>query len=126
MEEGRYPRQVGWSDCPANCRGARTAIDVKSVGRGNCTLSIDWEDFGQLFAKYDYGIDAAPHDTIDRQTNIILDLLDETGHKATFFALGMLARHRPQLVRRIAARGHEIAIHGQNHEVMFNLSPEAA
>jgi polysaccharide deacetylase family protein (PEP-CTERM system associated) len=95
---------------------------VKSARRGHCTLSIDWEDFGQLFAKYDYGIDAAPLDAIDRQTNIIFDLLDETECKATFFVLGMLARYRPELVRQIAARGHEIAIHGQNHEVMFNLS----
>jgi polysaccharide deacetylase family protein (PEP-CTERM system associated) len=99
---------------------------VKSAHRGNCTLSIDWEDFGQLFAKYDYGIDAAPLAAIDRQTNIILDLLDETGRKATFFVLGMLARYRPELVRRIAARGHEIAIHGQNHDVMFNLSHDDA
>ena len=97
-----------------------------STRPGNCTLSIDWEDFGQLFAKYDYGINAAPRDAIDRQTNIILDLLDETGRRATFFVLGMLATHRAKLVRRIAARGHEIAIHGQNHEVMFNLAPDDA
>jgi polysaccharide deacetylase family protein (PEP-CTERM system associated) len=99
---------------------------VNPARRGYCTLSIDWEDFGQLFAKYDFGIDAAPLDAIDRQTNIILDLLDETGRSATFFVLGMLARYRAELVRRVAARGHEIAIHGQNHEVMFNLSPDAA
>jgi polysaccharide deacetylase family protein (PEP-CTERM system associated) len=86
------------------------------------TLSIDWEDFGQLFAKYDYGIDTVPREAIDRQTDIILDLLDETGRKATFFVLGMLAKHRPAQVRRISARGHEVAIHGQNHDVMFNLS----
>ena len=99
---------------------------MKSAGRGYCTLSIDWEDFGQLFARYDYGIEAAPLAAIDRQTNIILDLLDETGRKATFFVLGMLARYRPELVKRIAARGHEIAIHGQNHEMMFNLSRDEA
>jgi polysaccharide deacetylase family protein (PEP-CTERM system associated) len=91
-----------------------------------CTLSIDWEDFGQQYTKYHYGIETAPLRAIDRQTNIILDLLDEAGHKATFFILGMLAKHRPDQVKQISSRGHEIGIHGQTHEVMFKLTPDDA
>ena len=56
------------------------------------TLSIDWEDFGQLLGRDRSGALTAPLPvTIDRQTDIMLDLLNETNKKATFFILGMLA-----------------------------------
>ncbi len=91
------------------------------------TMSIDWEDFGQLFGKYHYGNITEPvNGAIERQTKIILDLLDETDNKATFFVLGMLAEKRKNLVKEIASRGHEIALHGQNHEPMFSLTAEKA
>jgi peptidoglycan/xylan/chitin deacetylase (PgdA/CDA1 family) len=92
-----------------------------------CTLSIDWEDFGQLLGMYHYNQVTAPvNSAIERQTSIMLDMLDETNSKATFFILGMLAKYRPGLVKEIAARGHEIAIHGQNHKAMFSLTKEEA
>jgi polysaccharide deacetylase family protein (PEP-CTERM system associated) len=87
-----------------------------------CTLSIDWEDFGQLYTKYHYKIDTPPLSAITRQTDIILEMLDETDRKATFFILGLLAKYRPDLVKKIAAKGHEIAVHGQNHEILFTLN----
>lgn len=91
------------------------------------TLSIDWEDFGQLFGMYHFNEITEPvKGSIERQTDIMLDMLDETNNKATFFILGMLAKYRPQLVKNIAARGHEIGIHGQNHKAMFTLTPEQA
>jgi len=91
------------------------------------TLSIDWEDFGQLFGMYHYKEITAPvGGAIERQTSIMLDMLDETNNKATFFILGMLAKYKPELVKKIAAHGHEIGIHGQNHTAMFTLSPDEA
>lgn len=91
------------------------------------TLSIDWEDFGQLYGKYHFTHITPPNGgAIERQNKIILDLLEETGNKATFFILGMLAKYKPELVKAIANKGHEIAIHGQNHEAMFTLSPDKA
>lgn len=91
------------------------------------TLSIDWEDFGQLFGMYHFKDITEPvGGAIERQTDIMLDMLDETGNKATFFILGMLAKYRPALVKKIAARGHEIGIHGQNHTAMFTLTPDQA
>ena len=91
------------------------------------TLSIDWEDFGQLFGMYHFKDITAPvGGAIERQTSIMLDMLDETNNKATFFILGMLAKYKPELVKKIAARGHEIGIHGQNHTAMFTLTPAQA
>lgn len=91
------------------------------------TLSIDWEDFGQLLGRDRSGVLTPPLPvTIDRQTNIMLDLLNETGKKATFFILGMLATHRPDLVKKIAGEGHEIGLHGQYHIDMRKLSRQQA
>ena len=91
------------------------------------TLSIDWEDFGQLLGRDRSGVltPSLPK-TIDRQTDIILEMLNETGKKATFFVLGMLANHRADLVKKIAAEGHEIGLHGQHHINMRTLTREQA
>lgn len=91
------------------------------------TLSIDWEDFGQLYGMYHFGEVTEPRNgAIERQTDIMLEMFDEYDVKATFFILGMLAKYRPSLVKKIKGRGHEIALHGMNHKAMFTLTPEAA
>jgi len=51
--------------------------------------------------------------------------MDRHGARGTFFALGWLARHRPEVIRAIAAAGHEIASHGYSHERVTALSPAA-
>lgn len=87
------------------------------------TLSIDWEDFGQLLGRDQFGVVTPPvGNAIERQTDIMLQLLDDSGKKATFFILGMLAKFRADLVKRIAAAGHEIGLHGSHHIDMRKLS----
>lgn len=54
----------------------------------------------------------------------LLDLCEKTRTRATFFVLGWIAERRPRLIERIAARGHEIASHGYNHEMLTALDPE--
>lgn len=91
------------------------------------TLSIDWEDFGQLLCMYHYNKVTEPvKGSLERQTAIMLDMMDEADCKATFFILGVTAKYRPGLVKKIASKGHEIALHGQNHIAMFTLSPDEA
>ncbi len=46
----------------------------------------------------------------------LLLLLAQGEARATFFVLGWLAKRQPDMVRRIAAAGHEIASHGWSHE----------
>jgi len=82
-------------------------------------LTIDVEDYFQVSA-------LAPHFPrsdweqvpcrVERNVELILGLLDEHGASATFFTLGWIAERYPQLVRRIAEAGHEIASHGYGHE----------
>jgi polysaccharide deacetylase family protein (PEP-CTERM system associated) len=57
-------------------------------------------------------------------TDRLLEILDQTDTKATFFALGWLAEKYPSLMRRLAESGHEIASHGYDHEKLYNSSPD--
>lgn len=45
----------------------------------------------------------------------ILDVLEQRGVAATFFLTGDYIRHNPELVRRIAAAGHEVGNHTRSH-----------
>lgn len=64
--------------------------------------------------------DDGPH---PEGTPAVLDLLSAAGAKATFFLVGEQARAFPELAERIAAEGHEIAVHGDQHRVMLRLAP---
>jgi polysaccharide deacetylase family protein (PEP-CTERM system associated) len=79
-------------------------------------LSVDYEDWHQLVRRR-YGDPgwSEPGPALARQTQTILELFDELGVRCTFFILGVTARAHPDLVRRIAAAGHEIGSHGDAH-----------
>src|SRR6516164_6770346 len=49
---------------------------------------------------------------LEKNTERALELLDRYQIKATFFVLGWVADHFPELIRRVAERGHEIASKG--------------
>jgi polysaccharide deacetylase family protein (PEP-CTERM system associated) len=79
-------------------------------------LSVDFEDWHQLVRRR-LGVERwdEPGPALARQTDALLELLDELGVRATFFVLGMAARAHPGLVERVADRGHEIGCHGDRH-----------
>lgn len=58
-------------------------------------------------------------------THRLLDLLDEAEVKATFFVLGCAAKRSPQLIREIAAHGHEIGTHGTSHKFVYRQTPKS-
>jgi polysaccharide deacetylase family protein (PEP-CTERM system associated) len=55
---------------------------------------------------------------VERNTAVMLDLLAAHETQATFFILGYVAERHPNLVRAIAAAGHEVASHGYAHEMV--------
>ncbi len=57
-------------------------------------------------------------------TDRLLALLDEAGARGTHFVLGCVAERNPEVVRRIAAGGHEIASHGWDHRRVTEQTPE--
>jgi polysaccharide deacetylase family protein (PEP-CTERM system associated) len=62
---------------------------------------------------------------LEASTRRVLDLLDECGARATFFVLGWVADAAPELVREVAARGHEVASKGYHHRDLRGLGVEA-
>lgn len=54
----------------------------------------------------------------------ILDILDQYDVKATFFLVGLWVDKYPELVKEIAARGHEIGNHSATHPYMTKISAE--
>jgi peptidoglycan-N-acetylglucosamine deacetylase len=54
-------------------------------------------------------------DPADSATPAVLDALDATGARATFFAVGEQIASAPDLIGEIVARGHEVGVHGQRH-----------
>lgn len=81
-------------------------------------MTIDVEDYYQVEA-FASTIDRKTWDQwpsrVERNIGHILDTFAETETKATFFTLGCIARRFPEMVRRIAADGHELASHGTDH-----------
>lgn len=57
-------------------------------------------------------------------THRFLDFLDEHRVKATVFAVGELARTHPELIREVAARGHEVGHHGLRHVTLGDVGRE--
>jgi polysaccharide deacetylase family protein (PEP-CTERM system associated) len=91
-------------------------------------LTVDVEDYFQVWALSPY-IPRAQWDEapvrVEYNVGLILALLDAAGARATFFTLGWIAERFPQLVRRIAAAGHEIASHGYAHQKTNELDRDA-
>lgn len=56
----------------------------------------------------------------------VLDKLAEYGARATFFLLSEPAQRHQEIVRRIVADGHEVALHGANHRSLLTLSTRDA
>jgi len=82
-------------------------------------LTVDVEDYFQVSA-------LAPHIArseweripcrVERNIDVVLQLLAESESQATFFTLGWIAERYPRLVARIVSEGHELASHGYGHQ----------
>src|ERR1700736_1457662 len=87
-------------------------------------LSFDLEDWYQLLHRAVTGDVIPARDTLVQQTERILETLDRHQTRATFFVLGMAAEHFPELIKRVASAGHEIAVHGYAHLTAYKVTRE--
>ena len=90
-------------------------------------MSIDVEDWfmvSNLASAVEASSWSRRESRIERNTDRVLERLDDHGVPATFFVLGWVAERFPALVDRICRAGHEIAVHGMNHEPVHSLSAE--
>ena len=106
--------------------GARSNGTVESTSAVTNAFTIDVEDYYHVSAL----ASAIPRDTwsaresrVAASTDRLLAMLDEKRIKGTFFVLGWVADKVPQLVKRIAALGHEVACHGYSHELIYRQTP---
>ena len=92
-------------------------------------LTFDVEDWFQVENFKEY-IPFSSWDSnelrVERNTNKILDILDSFTFKprATFFILGWIAKKVPNLVTEINKRDHEVASHGNLHNLCTNQNPD--
>jgi polysaccharide deacetylase family protein (PEP-CTERM system associated) len=88
-------------------------------------FTVDVEDYFQVYALERF-VDRSEWDRfpsrVERNTDVILELLDRHGATGTFFTLGWVADKHPAIVRRIVDAGHEIASHGWWHRKVTMLS----
>jgi polysaccharide deacetylase family protein (PEP-CTERM system associated) len=86
-------------------------------------LTVDVEDW-----YHGIPVDAAVRQSAERRLHhgldVLLGLLAERGTRGTFFFLGPLAQEHPELVRTIAAAGHELGCHGWSHDLLYTMTPE--
>ena len=80
-------------------------------GSGEAVLSIDVEDWFHA-ANLNVAREAWEQCElrVEHNTMRMLEILDACDARATFFVLGWVAEKCPQLVRAIAAAGHEVRV----------------
>lgn len=83
-------------------------------------LTFDIEEW--FLEKNCFGNRKEKYQAFDHYLNLILDNLEREQKKATFFCVGGMAREFPEVVRRIANKGHEIGCHSDKHVWLTKLS----
>ena len=77
-------------------------------------------DFDATRTEAEWGkFESRIHGNVDR----ILDILDETNTKGTFFVIGWIAKTYPDVVRKIAEK-YQIGCHTMNHQLVWQQSRE--
>lgn len=84
-------------------------------------MTVDVECWGQSVLDRALPILSCAAENLRR----LLDLLGQSGARATLFVLGKFAERHPDAVRAAAAAGHEIASHGHSHIELHRLDREA-
>jgi polysaccharide deacetylase family protein (PEP-CTERM system associated) len=89
-------------------------------------LTFDLEDYMHVSAFSDHLAAGEWGDCVsrvERNTDRLLEMLDSRRCTATFFVLGWVAQKHPQVIRRIASLGHEIACHSMWHRLVYEMTP---
>ena len=88
-------------------------------------LSVDVEEYfhARVFQEGTNGSRTGLESRVEASTDRVLTLLGASGARATFFVLGQVAAAHPSLIRKIAGEKHEIASHGDDHELVSRQTP---
>ena len=113
-------------------RNTHSTTDTSDVFP-SCILSVDVEDWFHLIGaglNYQFRVSPGGNEVweqlparVESNARWILDTLDRHNTRVTFFVLGWVAEHHPELVREIHRRGHEIGSHSYWHKVVAAQTP---
>jgi polysaccharide deacetylase family protein (PEP-CTERM system associated) len=89
-------------------------------------LSVDVEEYfhAKVFQEGTGGAIRGLESRVAASTERVLTVLASGNARATFFILGQVAAAHPALVRKIAGEKHEIACHGDTHELVSRQTPK--
>lgn len=85
-------------------------------------LSFDIEEW--YIEKMYRGAEQWKYDAYSGMLDRVLAALEDKNVKATFFCLGALVEHFPDVIKKIAACGHEIGCHSMAHKWINKQTPE--
>ncbi|MGJ5051352.1 polysaccharide deacetylase family protein [Bradyrhizobium oligotrophicum] len=119
-----FASSVGSSAAPvADCPGHPNALGTSRV------LVVDPREHPRIGAmQYKETLPLRDHEVVitfddgplPKYSNQVLQILADQCVKATFFTIGRQAKADPEGVRKLAAAGHTIGTHSQNHPLSFN------
>lgn len=86
-------------------------------------LGIDFEDWyhPELIQQY---VRTKKDPTVINGIDKIVDILRKNDTYATFFVVGELLEHRPELLDKILSNGHEVGFHTMHHTRIDSLNPD--
>ena len=102
-------------------------VEVDCHSRIANAFTVDVEDYFQVTAFERHISRERWHEIECRvvgNTRRLLELLDQRNVKGTFFVLGWVAEHYPDLIREIHSHGHEIGSHSYWHRLVYELTPD--
>jgi peptidoglycan-N-acetylglucosamine deacetylase len=73
---------------------------------------INFEDYSSESSRLEYNVDR------------LIALCEPFSIKTTCFILGDVAAQKPQIVTKLFDAGHEIASHGNSHQLVYPMKPE--
>ena len=88
-------------------------------------MTVDVEDWFNATVLQCSGLVVGPTSAVERNTEDLLGLFNEHDVKATWFFLGEVAETYPQLVKDVAAAGHEPGVHGYHHHQVASMSRDS-
>lgn len=112
----------------ATAAAPRNGAWTAHAGQRLNAMTVDVEDYFHV-SVFERTVARSSWDSMESRvranTTRLLDLFEEHGVRGTFFVLGWVADKYPEIVRDIAARGHEMASHGYAHRLVYDQTPDA-
>lgn len=122
-------RPLAFSDdqpAPATISGSGSVMAFPGPRTGLAGRTLKVDSIGDIRLARNEVVLTFDDGPVRGRTEQVLNALDRHGVKATFLMVGRMARANPDLVRKVAARGHAIGTHTENHANLASLGFDRA